>query len=58
MKWAFKYYSKPGDVIFDPTCGSGSTGVAAVQMNRSFIGFERDEEIFKVAEQRIKIDKM
>ena len=58
MKWAFKYYSKPGDVIFDPTCGSGSTGVAAVQMNRSFIGFERDEEIFKVAEQRIKIDKI
>ena len=57
MKWAFKYYSKPGDVIFDPTMGSGSTGVAAVQMDRSFIGFERDEEIFKVAEKRIKIDK-
>jgi DNA modification methylase len=57
MKWVFKYYSKEGDVIFDPTMGSGSTGVAAIQMNRKFIGFELDEEIFKVAQQRILIDK-
>jgi len=57
MKWVLKYYSKEGDVVFDPTMGSGSTGVACVQMNRKFIGFELDEEIFKVAEQRIMVDK-
>ena len=54
MEWIFKYYSKEGDVILDPTCGSGSTGVACKNMNRNFIGIEMDKEIFKVAEERLK----
>ena len=54
MSWIFKYYSKEGDVILDPTMGSGSTGVACKNMNRNFIGIEMDEEIFKVAEERLK----
>ena len=54
MEWIFKYYSKEGDVILDPTMGSGSTGVACKNMNRNFIGIEMDEEIFKVAEERLK----
>ena len=57
MKWVFKYYTKPGDVVLDPTMGSGSTGVAAQDMGRKFIGFEMDDEIYKVACQRIIIDK-
>ena len=52
MEWIFKYYSKEGDTIFDPTMGSGSTGVACNNMNRNFIGIEKDEEIFKVAVDR------
>ena len=54
MQWIFKYYSKEGDVILDPTMGSGSTGVACKNMNRNFIGIEMDKEIFKVAEERLK----
>jgi len=54
MEWIFKYYSKEGDVILDPTCGSGSTGVACKNMNRNFIGIEMDEDIFKVAQERLK----
>ena len=54
MSWILKYYSKEGDTILDPTCGSGSTGVACKNMNRNFIGIEMDEEIFKVAENRLK----
>jgi len=54
MEWILKYYSKEGDTILDPTCGSGSTGVACKNMNRNFIGIEMDEEIFKVAENRLK----
>ena len=54
MSWIFKYYSKEGDVILDPTMGSGSTGVACKNMNRNFIGIEMDKEIFKVAEERLK----
>ena len=54
MEWIFKYYSKEGDVILDPTMGSGSTGIACKNMNRNFIGIEMDEDIFKVAESRLQ----
>ena len=53
MEWILKYYSKENDIVLDPTMGSGSMGVACKKMNRKFIGIEKDEEIFKVAEERI-----
>jgi DNA modification methylase len=46
--------SNSGDVILDPFCGSGSTGVAAVQMGRKFIGIERDPGYFDIACRRIE----
>ena len=55
MEWILKYYSKEGDVVLDPTMGSGSTGVACKNMNRNFIGIEMDEDIFKVAQERLNI---
>jgi site-specific DNA-methyltransferase (adenine-specific)/modification methylase len=55
IEWILKYYSKEGDLILDPTMGSGSCGVACKNMNRKFIGFELDEEIFKVAQDRCGI---
>ena len=42
-----------GDIVFDPFMGSGTTGVAAINMKRKFIGIELDEEYFKIAENRI-----
>ncbi len=54
IEWILKYYSKPGDVILDPTMGSGSAGVACVNMNRNFIGIELNEEIYEVAVNRIE----
>jgi DNA modification methylase len=53
IEWILKYYSKEDDIILDPTMGSGSCGVACKNMNREFIGIEKDEEIFKVAKNRI-----
>jgi len=53
IKWCLKYYSKEGDVVLDPTMGSGSTGIACKEMNRKFIGIEKDETIFKVAQDRL-----
>ena len=53
MEWVLKYYSKEGDTILDPTMGSGSTGVACKNMNRNFIGIEKDDEIYEVAVNRI-----
>jgi hypothetical protein len=54
MSWILKYYSKEGDVVLDPTMGSGSTGVACKEMNRNFIGIEMDAEIYEVAVNRIE----
>lgn len=54
MEWILKYYSKEGDVVLDPTMGSGSTGVACKNMNRNFIGIEMDAEIYEVAVNRIE----
>jgi hypothetical protein len=54
MEWLLKYYSKEGDVVLDPTMGSGSTGVACKNMNRNFIGIEMDPEIYEVAVNRLQ----
>ena len=56
MEWVLKYYSKEGDVVLDNCMGSGSTGVACRNMNRNFIGIEKDPEIYEVAFNRINID--
>ena len=48
-----KTYSNEGDTVLDFTMGSGSTGVAAVNTNRKFIGFELDPDYFKIAQERI-----
>jgi len=53
MEWILKYYSKEGDTVLDPTCGSGSTGVSCKNMNRNFIGIEMDDEIFETACARV-----
>jgi len=42
-----------GDLVFDPFMGVGSTGVAALQLNRHFIGIEIDPAYFRAAEKRI-----
>ena len=46
-------FSNEGDLVVDLTMGSGTTGVACKNTNRSFIGIEKDENYFKIAEQRI-----
>ena len=48
-----KTFSNEGDLVVDLTMGSGSTGVACKNTNRNFIGIEKDENYFKIAEQRI-----
>lgn len=46
--------SEPNDIVFDPFMGSGSTGVAALNANRDFIGIELDEGYFEIAKERIE----
>lgn len=47
-------FTKPDEVILDPFAGSGTTGVAAVQLGRNFIGIEKDPRWFNLACQRIE----
>ena len=54
IEWLLKYYSKEGDTVLDPTMGSGTTGVACKNMNRNFIGIEKDLEIYHIAVDRIE----
>jgi site-specific DNA-methyltransferase (adenine-specific) len=53
MEYLIRTYTNPGETVLDFTMGSGTTGVAAVNTNRSFIGIERDESYFAIAKQRI-----
>ena len=46
--------SNPNDVIFDPFMGVGSTGVAALNLDRRFIGIEIDRGYYKAANERLK----
>lgn len=45
--------SRPGDLILDPFCGSGTTGVAAINNERDFIGIETSPEYIELAKRRI-----
>jgi len=54
-EWLIKSYSNEGETVLDFTMGSGSTIVAAKNTGREFIGIEMDEEIFKIAEERLNI---
>lgn len=46
-------FSNKKDLILDPFMGSGTTGVAAINLDRRFIGVEQEIEYFKIAQQRI-----
>lgn len=53
-KWLVHRLSTGGQVILDPFLGSGTTGVAAVQMQRKFIGIESEPKYFDIACKRIE----
>jgi modification methylase len=45
--------SRPGDLVLDPFCGSGTTGAVARRLNRRFMGIEREADYAAAAKQRI-----
>jgi site-specific DNA-methyltransferase (adenine-specific) len=53
MEYLIKTYTNEGDTVLDFTMGSGTTGVAAKNLGRNFIGIERDEKYFQIAQERI-----
>ena len=53
LKKMIEIASNENDIVFDPFMGVGSTGVAALSLNRRFIGVELDEAYFEAAKKRI-----
>lgn len=51
-----KTWTDEGDLVLDPFCGSGTTGIACKRLNRSFLGFEIDEGFAKMAAKRMEQD--
>ncbi len=54
LEYLIKTYTNEGDVVLDNCMGSGSTIIAAINTNRRYIGIEKDEKYFNIAEERIK----
>lgn len=54
LEYLIKTYSNPGEIVLDCCMGSGSTGVAAVDTGRRFIGIEQDSGYFQTAAERIQ----
>lgn len=53
LEYLINTYTEEGDIVLDNCMGSGSTGVASVNINRKFIGIELDEEYYQIAQERI-----
>lgn len=53
MSWMIRGACPPGSTILDPFCGSGSTGVAALQEGMNFIGIEKEAKYVEIARRRI-----
>jgi len=53
LEYLIKTYTLENETVLDFTMGSGSTGVAAKNLNRKFIGIEKDDKYFEIAKKRI-----
>lgn len=54
LEYLVKTYTNEGEYVLDNCMGSGSTGVACINTNRNFIGFELDENYFNIAKNRLE----
>ena len=53
LEYLIKTYTLEGEMVLDFTAGSFSTGVACANLNRRFIGIEKDEKYYNIGRQRI-----
>ena len=55
MEYLIKTYTQEGETVLDFVMGSGTTGLAAKNLNRKFIGIEKDAGYFEIAKQRLGV---
>jgi len=54
LEYLIKTYTLENETVLDNCMGSGSTGVACINTNRNFIGIEKEENYFNIAQKRIQ----
>jgi site-specific DNA-methyltransferase (adenine-specific) len=54
MRWLCKLITPPEGTVLDPFMGSGSTGIAALQLDFNFIGIEKEKDYFEIARKRLE----
>lgn len=54
VAWFIRTYTKPGDLVLDPTAGSGTTLAAAKRLGRQYVGFDTDAEMVEKATKRLE----
>ena len=57
MEYLIKTYTREKETVLDFTMGSGTTGIACMNLNRKFIGIEKDKNYFQIAKNRITKNK-
>tara|TARA_A100001388_G_scaffold223538_1_gene174350 strand:+ start:606 stop:1328 length:723 start_codon:yes stop_codon:yes gene_type:complete len=58
MEYLIKTYTNEGDTVLDNTMGSGTTGVACVNCNRSFVGIEMDKKYYQISKERVNVGRL
>lgn len=53
LKWLINTYTNPDMIVLDNCCGSGSTCIASLETKRNYIGIEKEEQYFTIAQNRI-----
>ena len=54
MDWIIRTYSNEGECVFDPTSGSGTTAVSALQNGRHVTCIEKDQAYFEASVERVR----
>lgn len=52
-EWLVRTYTNEGDIVLDPCMGSGTTGLACINLKRNFVGIEMEEKYFITAKNRL-----
>tara|TARA_Y100000813_G_scaffold139931_1_gene101564 strand:- start:88 stop:810 length:723 start_codon:yes stop_codon:yes gene_type:complete len=58
MEYLIKTYTNEEDTVLDNTMGSGTTGVACVNCNRSFVGIEMDKKYYQISKERVNVGRL
>ncbi len=57
MRYLVRLVTRKGGIVLDPFLGSGTTGIAALQEGMLFVGIEKDENYYEIAEERLSQTK-